>query len=126
MGIFIIGIVLLVILFRCSIKWEWKESTFVELFVGILIIIMILEILIPGRDIGREFVSQTELVSLSDGKSVSGGGGLFYVRVNSENSYSYYYEIDSDYKQTSQEKSYKQGTVTGNDVIIIEYENMKI
>ena len=125
MGFIIIGIVLAIVIFIVGVQRGWSANSSSTLCAIAVCFFVWLGLRIPGRDIGREFFSQTELVSLSDGMSVSGRGGLFYVRVDSKNSYSYYYEIDSDYKQTSQEKSYKQGTVTGNDVIIIEYENME-
>ena len=125
MGFIIIGIVLAIVIFNVGVRRDWSENTVLTWIIIVAGAFLALGLGSSGRDIGRELVGQTELVSLSDGMSVSGSGGLFYVRVDSKNSYSYYYEIDSDYKQTSQEKSYKQGNVTGNDVIIIEYENLE-
>lgn len=125
MGFIIIGIILAIVIFNVGVRRGWRaDNTSISCTIA-FIIFLFLGLGVPGRDISREFVGQTELVSLSDGMSVSGRGGLFYVRVDSKNSYSYYYEVDSDYKQTAQDKSYKQGNVTGNDVIIIEYENME-
>ncbi|MBQ9314506.1 MAG: hypothetical protein IJ220_05885 [Clostridia bacterium] len=125
MGFIIIGIILLIVIIIVGLRRGWSDSD-TSILCGIAVgIFLLLGFGLPGRDIGREFVGQTELVSFSDGMSVYGRGGLFYVRVDFKNSYSYYYEIDSDYKQTPQDKSYKQGTVTGNDVIIIEYENLE-
>jgi len=123
MGTFLIAAFISIIWFWICLKNNIKGLTFSTVFGIILIAMALLQLGLPGKDIGRELASQTELVSLTDGISSSGTGGLFYVRVNADNSYSYYYEVDSEYKQSPQDKSYKQGIVTGEDVIIIECEN---
>lgn len=120
MGFIIIGIILaVVIFFICA--WHWSD-VLLYLAAVVFLIGLLLGLAVPGEPIEKKLIEKTNIISLSDGMHVS-GGGLFYVRINSNNSYSYYYEVDSDYKQSENEKSYKQGTVAGNNVTIVEYEN---
>ena len=122
MGFIIIGLVMVVLLIWIEFRWDLNGMPVV---IAIIVFFagLILGLELPGTP--YEMTYQTPIVSLSDGMYVSGrmSGGLFpYVCVNTDNSYSYYYEVDSEYKQTGSERSYKQGIVRGN-VTIIEYDN---
>lgn len=65
-----------------------------------------------------ELVSETELVSLSN-STVTEGGGAIYVSVSGENTYTYRYEITSEFG-TETSKEYEVRTVSEN---VIESED---
>lgn len=65
-----------------------------------------------------ELVDQTELVSLSN-NTVSEGGGIIYVSVSGENTYTYRYEITSEFG-TDTSKEYEVDTISNN---VIESED---
>ena len=65
-----------------------------------------------------ELAQETELVSLSN-STVSGGVGLVYVSLSASNSYTYRYEIDSEFG-TEASKVYKTVTLVGEDVEEVE------
>lgn len=80
-------------------------------------------IFVPTKYGDWELVEQTELVSLSN-STVTEGGGLIYVSVSGENTYTYRYEISSEFgTETSTE--YKVDTVSKN-VIESEDENCEV
>lgn len=121
MGYIIIGIVLAVILLIVSFWKGWENV--LPLIAGLVFVFGLLHgLYAPGTPFEKTLVNQIQIVNLSDGMHISGGGNLFYVRVNSNNSYSYYYEVESEFKQLESEKSYRQGTVVGDSVTIVEYE----
>mgnify|MGYP006907993521 FL=1 len=66
--------------------------------------------------------STTELVSLRNDTVSKGTGGLFYISISGNNSYTYYVEVDSTYASNSQ-KAYKSNTISDSDVTIVEDDN---
>ena len=63
-----------------------------------------------------------ELINLSDEVSVNGEKGLFYITINSENSYTYYTQIESEFADKNS-KAYVSNTISGeNNVTIVEEE----
>ena len=126
MGFLLIGVAITVI----TIIWDIKRHGIPSLLNGLAVLIcfvsfiggLVLGCVLPGTPYKNELICRIPIVSLSDGTNVSGGGNHFYIWLNSDNSYSYYYEVQSDFKQSQDEKSYKQGNAYGNNVTIIEYE----
>ena len=61
------------------------------------------------------FVSETYIVSLADGQQVSGKGSMFYISINTDNTYSYYYQ--------QEDGGYRRATLMANNTTIYEKEN---
>ncbi len=126
MGLIIIGVIVAALLIwiknRPNLDIDYEEPC------GWLAAIVFsfgvtLGLMLPGTP--YEMTYCTPILSLSDGMYVSGrmsGGICPYVYINTDNSYSYYYEINSEYKAANTERSYKQGIVSG-DVTVIEYDS---
>lgn len=68
-----------------------------------------------------ELAEETELVSLSNGLA-SGSKGFIYVSLTADNTYTYRYEIDSDFGTTTS-KEYKTQTLVNENVEEIEDPN---
>lgn len=70
-----------------------------------------------------EIVDEIELVSLSNSMQ-SGGTGVIYISITSENVYWYRYQIDSEFG-TETSKEYDTKTLTGNNITEVEDKNCK-
>ncbi len=117
MGIIIATIILTILMCRLLIKTENQLITVLLTIITITGFIcgISLGITLPGTP--YEITYQTPIVNLSNGL-------VSYVCVNTDNSYSYYYEVNSEYKQAENEMAYKQGIVRDNNVTIVEYDKM--
>lgn len=80
-------------------------------------------IIVPVEYHEWELKEETELVSLSN-STVTEGGGIIYVSLSGENTYTYRYEISSEFgTETSTE--YEVGTIS-NNVIESEDKNCEV
>lgn len=63
-----------------------------------------------------ETLEETQgIVAIQDNSQVTGSGNAFYVSINTEGVYTYYYQLDDG--------GYKQGQVSAEDTIIYEEDN---
>lgn len=70
-----------------------------------------------------KLINETELITLSNGIA-SGGTGLIYVSLSADSTYTYRYEIDSEFG-TDTSKEYQTETLRGSNVIEVEDPNCK-
>lgn len=71
-----------------------------------------------------QLVQETELVSLSNG-TASGGTGFIYVSLSADSTYTYRYEVDSEFG-TETSKEYETRTLTSGNVQEVEDPNCKV
>lgn len=92
----------------------WAVCVLGGIFIGIFV---------PVEYHEWELKEETELVSLSN-STVTEGGGIIYVSLSGENTYTYRYEISSEFgTETSTE--YEVGTIS-NNVIESEDKNCEV
>jgi len=117
----IIGIVIFLVLIRISIIVT--SENLARLFIAIGTTIGVLAICIAifySTKYGEwEQINKTELVTLSN-STITEGGGALYVSISGENTYTYRYEIVSEFG-TDTSKEYVVDTVSGN---VIESEDV--
>ena len=127
----IIGIVLAVIIAFIGIAITVNTNSqnpltfcsLIALFVAIGAVVLGLSYPVSGYS-EWELVSETELITLSNGMA-SGGTGFIYVSLSAENAYTYRYEVDSEFG-TETSKEYQTATLSGGNVTEIEDPNCKI
>lgn len=114
----VIGVIFLIFSFVSSLDDNWPASIIgliVGLAMGVSSICGI--VTINDRiDTYERLEEKQEIVSLKDNNSqISGGGNLFYVSINTEGVYTYYYKLDDG--------GYKRGQVTDDNTVIYEEDN---
>lgn len=122
MLVIIIGIVVFVGLAALALKMDDGLVAFLGLV--FVITAVVTGIIIPVEYEEWELVNETELVSLSNDTIAEGGGGLIYVSVSGENTYTYRYKISSEFG-TETSKEYKVDTIS-EDVIESEDANCEV
>lgn len=104
--------------------WCREEVGLIPIAILVLILGVLLGILAPTNKLTPTEVTKTiELQSLRDNVASEGETkSLFYVRVSGENTFTYYTEVESEYK-TANSKAFVSRTISGNNVTIVEEEN---
>ena len=128
MGWLIVGIIGAVICFVIYLllvfKYEWDLSESVSLSCLALPFAIALLISFSGNANNyneKTVVSTQPLIALSDEIS-SSGGGLFYVSISADNTFTYYTEVETEYT-TENSNSYVSKTVPGSMTVIVEEKN---
>lgn len=111
-------IVLAIVLNDSGVAMPFTLLATVSILIGIFV-----GIFVPVKYGEWELVNETELVSLSN-STVTEGGGVIYVSMSAENTYTYRYKISSEFgTETSTE--YEVDTISGN-VIESEDKNCEV
>ena len=117
MLVIIIAIVVFVGLAVVALRID--APTMFSTAVVLMIVAIVASIIIPVEYGEWELANETELVSLSNDTIAEGGGGLIYVSISGENTYTYRYEISSEFG-TETSKEYEIDTISRN---VIESED---
>ncbi|MBE5812825.1 MAG: hypothetical protein E7314_04140 [Clostridiales bacterium] len=115
----LLGIALAVISFVVGVICNWSETLISTVGAGLIVIGITVGVFVPVSGYEEKVsVEEIELVNLSD-RTVSTGGGVIYISVEANNSYSYYVEVESEFAE-GDSKSYKNYVISGENVTIIE------
>lgn len=122
-----IGFVLMVfcVFIAAQISSEGFERILCGLGACIFILAIIVALFTPLSGYKDwQLVQETELVSLSNG-TASGGTGFIYVSLSADSTYTYRYEVDSEFG-TETSKEYETRTLTSGNVQEVEDPNCKV
>lgn len=94
----IIAIVLAIGLLTFCVDHNILEKSVTFICSAIIVLGIAFGVVIPVNGYTEwELTEETELVTLSNGLSSGGTGGIFYVSLSADNAYTYRYEIDSEF-----------------------------
>ena len=128
----IIGIILAVAIVFIAIRTNSEDAMHCCNMIAVIVILVAIAIGSGINTVGShpvsgytewELINETELITLSNGMA-SGGTGLIYVSLSADSTYTYRYEIDSEFG-TDTSKEYQTETLRGSNVIEVEDPNCK-
>ena len=128
----IIGIILAVAIVFIAIRTNSEDAMNCCNMIAVIVILVAIAIGSGINTVGShpvsgytewELINETELITLSNGMA-SGGTGLIYVSLSADSTYTYRYEIDSEFG-TETSKEYQTETLRGSNVIEVEDPNCK-
>ena len=128
----IIGIILAVAIVFIAIRTNSEDAMNCCNMIAVIVILVAIAIGSGINTVGShpvsgytewELINETELITLSNGMA-SGGTGLIYVSLSTDSTYTYRYEINSEFG-TETSKEYQTETLNGSNVIEVEDPNCK-
>ena len=115
------GVILVVVIVIMSFRFEWNGGLVPPLCLLILVMSLIIGVFMnTGGYRPMQEVKTYELQNLADRMTSSCSGSVFYVSIGAENTYTFYTEVDSEFK-TDNSRAYVSKTISEKgDVTIIE------